>query len=1150
MTIATQATPVAKNEYDAKGFWALILTMFQGAFNDNAYKWVLFYYLAGKFADPEIGHATEQMASRLLAFGLLFFAVPFLVFPGLAGALADRFSKRTISIATKWWEVGVMLVGLFAFYTDNVWFMGLMFFMMNTQSAFFSPAKYGILPEMLPESRLSWGNGVLQMGTFVAIILGTAFAGPLMQHNVNIYIISLILVGASAVGLIASHFITPVAPAARNRNIPLNPWSGLGVYFKTFWQDRLLFLVMLGGGFFWFLGGLAQSNIAVLGESVLHLNETAISILGLCLAIGIGTGSLAAGYLSRRKIELGLVPLGVLGMTLCGVLLSLPIDMVPVIGVLMFVFGFGGGFFEVPLAATLQHRSPREMKGGMIATFNIITCLGIVLAALTLPALGPDGLDIGARNIFLVCGGLTLLVGIYLCVSLPTFLLRTALWVLGNTIFRVETRGRERIPEKKGALIVANHTSFVDALILTASIDRPVRFLISKEIYEVGWMRPFAKLMRPIPVSPMAQPKELIRSLHEATDAINNGELVCVFAEGQMTRTGNPLPFRKGFERIMQGTNAPIIPAHLDRLWGSVFSYSEGRFFLKLPKRIPYRVVVTYGHQMPSDSTAVEVRERIQRLGTEAYVDRELYEPLLHRAFVRWARWRPFQMAMADHSTEKVPFWKALVGSIALARTFRDVLDEQPMVGVFLPPTVAAALTNVALTLMGKTVVNLNYTAADETLESAARRCNLTHVITAHAFLSKVNCKVPGKPLYLEDIQKTIKGTDRFVSMLMGAFLPMRALERRLGGPRRRSRDDVATVIFSSGSEGEPKGVMLTHFNIMSNIEAALQVFPHKRGDGIMGILPFFHSFGYVITLWLPLSQGFRVVFHPNPLEAKVIGQQIYKYKMDFLIAAPTFLQAFVRRCLPEELSCLRYVITGAEKLPARVREAFEKKFGMTPLEGYGTTECGPAVSFNVMDFRVPGFYQVGTKHGTVGHPIPGMSVKIVDPDTGEELPQGQAGLLHVKGPSIMKGYIGMPEKTAEVLRDGWYNTGDVAFLDEDGFITITDRLARFSKIAGEMVPHTKVEEELHRLLGLNEQCLAVTGVPDSGKGERLVVLHNLSNGDVERLIAKMDQSSLPKLWLPKYNSFYHVPEIPMLGTGKMDIKRVKKIAMELDVGG
>ena len=359
MASATAAQPAAgeqNDQYDAKGFWALIVTMFQGAFNDNAYRWVLFYYLAQRFADPELGRATEQVASRLLAFGLLFFAVPFLVFPGLAGALADRYSKRTITIATKWWEVAVMLVGLFAFYTDNVWFMGLMFFMMNTQSAFFSPAKYGILPEMLPESRLSWGNGVLQMGTFVAIILGTAVAGPLMQMNINIYLISLFLITCSVLGLIASQFVTPVPAASPGRFVSVNPWSGLGVYFKTFWGDHLLFLTLLGGGFFWFLGALAQSNVAVLGESVLGLTETQISILSLAMALGIGLGSLAAGYLSRRRIELGLVPIGVTGMAVCGILLGVPLHSVVIIGLLMFVFGSSGGFFHVPLAATLQHR--------------------------------------------------------------------------------------------------------------------------------------------------------------------------------------------------------------------------------------------------------------------------------------------------------------------------------------------------------------------------------------------------------------------------------------------------------------------------------------------------------------------------------------------------------------------------------------------------------------------------------------------------------------------------------------------------------------------------------------------------------------------------------------------------------------------------
>ncbi len=1145
--------PDANERFDVKGFWALIATMFQGAFNDNAYKFVLIYYLCDKFADEAAGRPATWVTTVLAALGLLMFALPYLLFPGLTGALADRYSKRTVTIATKWWEVGVMVVGLLAFWIDSVPLMAVMFFMMNMQSAFFSPAKYGILPEMLPESRLSWGNGLLQMATFVAIILGVGVVGPLMDLGLGVYWLSALLIVLSTLGLLASYQVTPVAAACPNRRISLNPWSGLGKYFQCFWRDHVLFLTMVGGGFFWFFGGLMQSNVIVLGESVLNWSHQYVGYLQLSVALGIGLGSVAAGYLSRRKIELGLVPLGLAGMTAMAGLLYFPWTSFPVLTALLFALGWSAGFFEVPLAASLQHRSPREMKGGIIAAYNIVTCLGISIAGLVLliqPIFVPTGQTVNPYNIFIAGAGMTLLMGLYLCLRLPTFILRTVLWILGNTIYRVDTRGRHYIPEKAGALIVANHTSFVDALILTASIDRPVRFLISQEIYAVRWIRPFAKAMRAIPVSPMAQPKDLIRALHSATDAINSGELVCVFAEGQITRTGNLLPFRRGFERIMKGTDAPIIPAHLDRLWGSIFSYSEGRFFLKLPKRIPYRVAVTFGAPMNAASPTVEVRERIQRLGTEAYLDRRLHEPLLHRGFVRMARKRPFKMAMADQSTEGIPYWKALVGSIALARKLRTVLDEQPMVGVLLPPTVGAALTNIALTLMGKTVVNLNYTASDDALESAARRCNLTQVLTAHAFLSKVSCAVPAKAVYLEDVRKTIGGFDQLMAILMAALLPLRLLECRLGGRARRSPDDLATIIFSSGSEGEPKGVMLTHFNIMSNIESALQVFPHRRGDGMMGMLPFFHSFGYMATLWLPLAQGFRAVFHPNPLEAKVIGQQIYKYKLDFLVAAPTFLQAFIRRCLPEELACLRYVITGAEKLPTRVREAFENKFGLTPLEGYGTTECSPAVSFNVIDFRAPGFYQVGTKHGTVGHPIPGVSVKVIDPDTGRELPKGEAGLLHVKGPNIMKGYIGMPEKTAEVLHNGWYNTGDIAFVDEDGFITITDRLARFSKIAGEMVPHTKVEEELHRLLGLSEQSMAVTGVPDSGKGERLVVLHTLSNGDVERLMARMDQSSLPKLWLPKYNSFYYVPEIPILGTGKMDIKQVRKIAKELDVGG
>jgi acyl-[acyl-carrier-protein]-phospholipid O-acyltransferase/long-chain-fatty-acid--[acyl-carrier-protein] ligase len=390
---------------------------------------------------------------------------------------------------------------------------------------------------------------------------------------------------------------------------------------------------------------------------------------------------------------------------------------------------------------------------------------------------------------------------------------------------------------------------------------------------------------------------------------------------------------------------------------------------------------------------------------------------------------------------------------------------------------------------------------------------------------------------------------DRLVAMLIAFTMPIRRIERMLGASPDRNENDLATIVFSSGSEGEPKGVMLTHKNILTNLESVAEAFPHSSRDGMTGILPFFHSFGYMATLWLPLWRGWFVMYYPNPLEPKVIGQMVAEHKPTFLIATPTFLQGFIRRCLPEELASLRYVATGAEKLPERIREAFKKKFGVEPLEGYGTTECAPGVSINVPDFIMPGCCRLNTRHGTIGRAFPGVSVRVVDADTGEVMPQGETGVICVKGPNIMKGYLGQPEKTAEVLQDGWYWTGDIARIDEDGFVQITDRLARFSKIGGEMVPHNAIEDVLHKMLDLHEQTFAVTSVPDMAKGERLVVLHTLMDGELEDVVDQLNDCELPNLWRPKATSFYRIKEIPILATGKMDIKEVKKLAKEMDVG-
>ena len=318
--------------------------------------------------------------------------------------------------------------------------------------------------------------------------------------------------------------------------------------------------------------------------------------------------------------------------------------------------------------------------------------------------------------------------------------------------------------------------------------------------------------------------------------------------------------------------------------------------------------------------------------------------------------------------------------------------------------------------------------------------------------------------------------------------------------------------------------------------------------DRVLGILPFFHSFGFMGTLIVPAVLGVGVVYHVSPLDAKVIGALVRQYKMTFLIATPTFLQMYNRGCEPEDFGSLQFVMTGAEKLPDRVAQAFEDKFGIRPLEAYGLTECSPAVTVNTRDFRAAGFRQVGAKRGKIGHPLPAISVRIVDPDTFQPLPIGQPGLLLIRGPNVMKGYLGKPEKTAEVIRDGWYVTGDIATLDEDGFLMITDRLTRFSKIGGEMVPHIKIEEKLHELAGVTEQTFAVTGVPDEKKGERLVVLHTLNDGQLQPILEKLTTSDLPNLWKPRPDQFFHVEKLPYLGTGKLDLRNVREVASKFSV--
>jgi acyl-[acyl-carrier-protein]-phospholipid O-acyltransferase / long-chain-fatty-acid--[acyl-carrier-protein] ligase len=743
-------------------------------------------------------------------------------------------------------------------------------------------------------------------------------------------------------------------------------------------------------------------------------------------------------------------------------------------------------------------------------------------------------------------------VGAAICLAImrPDVLTRWLCWLPAHLFYRIQVKGREHIPRTGGVLFVCNHVSYIDALLVFMAQRRLIRFIIWAPFTRTPVLRQLLKLSRVIPIDGTAGPRAVLQSLRAASDALNRGEAVCIFAEGGITRTGFLLPFHRGMEQILKKAPVPVIPVCLDHVWGSIFSFQGGKFFTKWPQLLPYPVTIAFGKPLPPTTQAVDVRQAIQRLSAECAVERSEGRRPVHAQFVRIASKHPLRLCFVDTQTKrKISYGAAQAGARLLARKLKPILANDDMVGVWLPPSVGGAFANIALALMGKVSVNLNYTSSNEVVRSCLKQCKVRHILTARAFHNRMPID-PGDGValvYLEDLFKSIKPAHKYLTMLSVWILPAWVMERWVLGLHRHKTDDLVTVIFSSGSTGDPKGVMLTHRNLGSNAESMVQAIDPSPRDCLFGILPLFHSFGYTVTLWVPLQVGASALYYPDPRQAKEIGELCKTYRATIFLSTPTLLRFCMKRCEKDDFSSLRLLMLGAEKLPPSLATEFKEKFGILPLEGYGCTELSPAAVINVPDWEHNGVKQIGNKLGTIGQPMPGIAAKIVCPETGAELPPGKEGMLLIFGGNVMKGYLNKPEATAQVIRDGWYVTGDIARYDEDGFITITDRLSRFSKIAGEMVPHQKIEDELHVLVGTTDRMFTVTALPDERKGERLVVLHTKLAADfsVDRLWKQLNGCGLPNLWVPAQRDFYEIPEMPVLGTGKVDLKKVKQLAVE-----
>ncbi|HEY4233754.1 MAG TPA: acyl-[ACP]--phospholipid O-acyltransferase [Lacipirellulaceae bacterium] len=1167
-TSASEAALEQSGSLLSATFIGLLLTQFLGATNDNILRWLV------------IGIGKEYFRDRIslvLAIGSGCFVLPYILLTAPAGYLADRFSKRQVIVICKIAEIVIMVGAVGAILIGNAVLLFTVVALMGAQAALFGPAKLGSIPEMLRPKKISAANGLLGLTTVIAVVVGSTIGNWLASPNVTgafgrerWWLSAAFLVGIAVAGWLTSLMIQRLHAANPLLEFPLprqwvrQTWRDLQILA----EDRAMLRVALGIMFFWSLGLLAQLNIDQFASEGGATKQTQVSALLGALIVGVGAGSVLAGVWSGGKVELGILPLGAGGLALFSFLLySVEGELVNpsnqytasylLACAFLVLLGVSSGLFDVPLAAFMQDRSKPEHRGAILAASNFLTFSGMLAASfgywlLRVPTAGQEPL-FTSRQIFLLCGLATFPVFIYIVFLIPQATIKFLAWLITHSIYRIRLYQRHNLPEQGGALLVPNHISWLDGLLLFTTSARPIRMLIAGELLTNWWTRGLATIMGAIPIR--STPKATMRAIETARAALQAGELVCIFPEGGITRSGQLQAFKSGVLEIHRGSGVPLIPVYLDELWGSIFSFRGGRFFWKWPAAWPHRVSIWFGKPIYEPKDIFEVRQAVQDLGADAVSGRKQRTVAMPRAMIRNCRKSLFRWKVADTTGVELNGGQLLIRTFVLRRLLlRHVLQPyEKYVGILLPSSVYGVVANVALSMTGRVAANLNYTASSDVLNISLQHAGIRRVLTSRKFTDQLRArqmldanKLNAELVYLEDVAEKRHRGDELAAALGAYAVPAMLLDRLLGLHRLRGDDELA-LIFTSGSTGIPKAVMLTHHNIATNVQAIDQVVHPRFNDVILGIVPFFHSLGYMVTLWGPMFLDVRAAYHTNPLEIQQIGKLARKYKSTMLLAPPTFLKNFVKRSEPDDLATLDAVVAGAEKLSSSLCDAFQKKFGVRPIEGYGATELSPLVSVNVPYSRSRSV-EVDCKEGSVGRPVPGVSVKVVDPETFEQLPLDTPGMLVVKGPNVMKGYLGQPEETARVIRDGWYTTGDIAQIDSDGFIFITGRLSRIAKIGGEMIPLLRIEDALQKIMAHTdngEMHAAVTAIPDERRGERIIVLHTHMEMRPDEICRRLAATGMPNLWIPSPDSFVEVEAIPILGSGKTDLKAVDDLAKQ-----
>jgi len=1122
----------------------LFITQFLGAVNDNLLKIALVTLVTFRpITDPATTKVVVAIATAIFIF-------PYFLFSATAGQIADKFEKAGLVRLIKLWEVGVMVLATTGFALGGnafVFFELAVLLMLGIQATFFGPVKYAILPELLGSEDLMGGNALIEAGTFLAILLGTIAGGVLIDAPHGETVVCATLLAFALGGWAASFFIPRGAPAAAQLRIDPNIWRQTRSVLGFVRERRDLKLSILAISWFWLVGAIFLAQFPLYARDTLGADEAVQTLFLAMFSIGIGAGAVLCGRLLRGEVSARLAPLGAVGMTLFSIDLFFASGraiggdgaLVGLLGFLahpgnwrvlfdLFMIALCGGVFTVPLYALIQARSEESHRSRVVAANNIVNAIFIVVSGGVSAVMLSLGLTV--EQVFLIVGLLNAVAAVVVMRLVPGVILKTLLAALFRLVYRVEVSGIENYAKAgERAVIVANHLSFLDGPLLAAFLPGRPAFAIDTQRAAAWWVRPFLGLVDAVPIDPTRPlaTKKLIRAVEE-------GRRCVIFPEGRITVTGALMKIYEGPGMIADKARAKILPVRIDGPQFTRFSRLKGKLRLRWFPRVTITLQEPQEIALPPE---IKGRRRRHEIGLKLYdvmstmmfrtadTGRTLFGAVLDaRALHGGGR-----EIIEDIERRPLTYGRLVAGSFVLGRRFAAASRPGEMVGVLLPNAAAAVVTFTALHAFARVPAMLNYATGARNMLAACRLAGLNTIITSRRFVAAAKLDAAlatlaegRRVLYLEDLRGEIGFAERLRGLIASRFA--RSLYRR----RAPRPSDPAVVLFTSGSEGVPKGVVLSHENILANCHQVAARVDFSPSDVVLNALPLFHSFGLTGGTLLPLISGVRIFLYPSPLHYRIVPEVAYDTNATILFGTDTFLTGYARAGNPYDFYSIRYVFAGAEKVREETRRQWMEKFGLRILEGYGATETSPVLATNTpMHFKA----------GTVGRLLPGIAWRL-EPIEGIS----EGGRLIVAGPNIMKGYLSPTNLGAiEAPSGGWYDTGDIASIDAQGYLSIIGRARRFAKIAGEMISLGAVED-MAAALWPNFRHAAVT-LPDPRKGEQVILLTENTQATAEALLAEARAHGVAEIMVPR--KVLPVAAIPLLATGKIDYPAAHAIARD-----